>query len=95
MKSTLEELFASFFELPETAVVEIPGRMFPVELEHIALKDEPLSIRNDVVKRGQRRQFQVEPFLEASEMNENELERTWMRIFIEQKGSLGGLFQGI
>ena len=33
-----KDLFAKFFDLPETAVIQIPGRMFPVEIEHIALK---------------------------------------------------------
>jgi len=33
-----KDLFTKFFDLPETAVIQIPGRMFPVEIEHIALK---------------------------------------------------------
>lgn len=46
-------------------MVEIPGRMFPVEVEHMPQKDEPLTIRTDVAKRSKRKQFQVDPFLEA------------------------------
>ncbi|CAJ1329850.1 unnamed protein product, partial [Effrenium voratum] len=67
MSATLQkELFVKFFDLPESAVIEIPGRMFRVEVEHIAQKDEPLTIRTDVVQRGkQRKQFDVEPFLEV------------------------------
>lgn len=34
-----EDLFVKFFDLPDTAVIQIPGRMFPVEIEHIPQKD--------------------------------------------------------
>jgi len=34
-----KDLFVKFFDLPDTAVIQIPGRMFPVEIEHIPQKD--------------------------------------------------------
>ena len=34
-----EDLFVKFFDLPDAAVIQIPGRMFPVEIEHIPQKD--------------------------------------------------------
>lgn len=34
-----QELFVKFFDLPPSAVLEIPGRMFPVEIEHIPQKE--------------------------------------------------------
>ncbi|CAL1127432.1 unnamed protein product [Cladocopium goreaui] len=87
MSATLQkDLFTKFFDLPETAVIQIPGRMFPVEIEHIALKDEPLTIRTDVVKRGsQRKQFDCEPFLEVLRRIESSLredERGDVLIFV-------------
>ncbi|CAK9038999.1 unnamed protein product [Durusdinium trenchii] len=40
MSATLQkELFVKFFDLPPSAVLEIPGRMFPVEIEHIPQKE--------------------------------------------------------
>ena len=40
-----------FFGLAPGAVIDVPGRTFPVEAENVTLKDEPLTIRNDILKR--------------------------------------------
>ncbi|CAK0865398.1 unnamed protein product [Prorocentrum cordatum] len=66
MSATLQrELFVDFFDLDAEAVVDVPGRCFPVETEHIQLPGEPETIRNDIVRRPKRRtEFDCEPYLQ-------------------------------
>lgn len=67
MSATLQkDAFIDFFRLDASAVVDVPGRCFPVEVEHIELPDEPQAIRNDVLRRQKRRSdFKCAPFMDV------------------------------
>ena len=73
MSATMHvELFSKFFDLPQDAVVEVPGRIFPVQIDWLPVPDEPEApkLRHEIdtgssMVRGntKKAEFDVRPFL--------------------------------
>eukprot|EP00921_Rhytidocystis_pertsovi_P015207 GHVQ01024275.1.p1 GENE.GHVQ01024275.1~~GHVQ01024275.1.p1 ORF type:complete len:1615 (+),score=230.86 GHVQ01024275.1:163-5007(+) len=60
-------LFAQYFELPPSAIVTVPGKMYPVTIEYLPQLNEPISIRDDVLHKQQRPTIDTRPYLRILE----------------------------
>eukprot|EP00403_Amphidinium_massartii_P048232 CAMPEP_0178463930 /NCGR_PEP_ID=MMETSP0689_2-20121128/50585_1 /TAXON_ID=160604 /ORGANISM="Amphidinium massartii, Strain CS-259" /LENGTH=1200 /DNA_ID=CAMNT_0020090825 /DNA_START=30 /DNA_END=3630 /DNA_ORIENTATION=- len=75
MSATLQKsLFMEFFQLPEAAVITVPGRCYPVETEFMELPNESECIRNDIVRRPKKQaEFDSGPYIAVLQKIEDQI----------------------